>query len=61
MIVAKTDLEKIPDRCCDCEMFVFEASDYGYCPITTEQMDCNEMEYRSLECPLKEVSENALS
>ncbi len=61
MIVAVTDLDKIPEKCLECPFFTYEADDYGYCPITEEQMDCDEMKFRSYGCPLKEVPDNALS
>lgn len=57
MIVAETDLEKIPECCEECPFFVLEASDYGRCPITDLSKDCEEMAER-YDCPLKEVPDN---
>lgn len=61
MIVAETNLEEIPKCCGECPFFVFEVSDYGYCPLTEERMDIDEQLYRSHDCPLKEVPENAVT
>lgn len=60
MIVAETTLEKIPEKCVECPLYVPEYSDYGYCTLTSETLDIEEREFRSSGCPLKEVPDNAL-
>ena len=55
MIIAETDLYEIPEKCGECPYLVYEYADYGRCPLTDETVDTDEMNFRSLSCPLKEV------
>lgn len=61
MIVAETNMTEIPERCSECDLFVYSASDYGYCAVSDGSYDCDEMQAagRPFECPLKEVADNA--
>lgn len=61
MVVAVTDLKKVPETCGDCPYLVYEYADYGRCPLTDNSVDCEEMGFRACDCPLKEVPDDALS
>jgi len=60
MIIAVTDLCKIPQNCGECPYLEYEFADYGSCPFTDNSVDSEEMEFRAGDCPLKEVPDNAV-
>ena len=60
MIIAVTDLDKVPESCGDCPYLVYEYADYGRCPLTDNTVDSDEKGSRPGDCPLKEVPDNAV-